>query len=91
LSQNNNIITVEVAADVVVQLQAIVTLIVQLCADLQVSIKAGVSATDIQGCGNTFILLVNLLVSILFQISRACQSGKWRVNMLSLLPRYERL
>lgn len=91
MSQNNNIITVEVAAEVEVKLQAIVALIVQLCADLQVEIEAGASAADIQGCGNTFILLVNLLVSVLLQIFSACQSGKWRVNMLSLLPRYERL
>lgn len=66
-----------VAVEVEAELQAIVDLLVQLCADIQVDIEVGVSAEDINSCGNTFILLVNLLVTVLLKIFSACQSGKY--------------
>jgi len=75
MSHHNNVIDVTVAAEIKVELQAIVDILVKVCADIEVAIKAGVSATDIQGCGKTFILIVKLLVSILVKILAACQSG----------------
>jgi len=67
------VINVDLAADIKADLTVIVDLIVKVVADIKVEIKAGISVGDIQACGNTFILLVNLLVAILIKIGNACQ------------------
>jgi len=67
------IVDVDLAADIQVDISAIVDLVVAVVADIQVDIAAGVSVDDIQGCGNTFVLMVNLLASILVKTGGACQ------------------
>lgn len=89
ISKHGGIIDVNVAVEIEAELQAIVDLLVQLCVDIKVDIDLGVSVKDISNCGNTFILLVNLLVTVLLKIFNACQSGKWHVLVLSLMPRYK--
>jgi len=67
------VVDVDLAADIQVDISAVVDLIVAVAADIQVDIAAGVSVDDIQGCGNTFVLMVSLLASILVKIGGACQ------------------
>jgi hypothetical protein len=88
LSDHGDVIDVDVAVEVEVKLQGICDLISQLCVDIRADIDLGVSVEDIQACGHTFILLVNLLCALLLKIFACCKSGKLGV---SLLPRYHRL
>jgi len=67
------VVDVDLAVDIQVDISVIVDLVVAVVADIQVDIAAGVSVDDIQGCGNTFILMVNLLVAILVKLGGACQ------------------
>jgi len=75
LSQHGNVIDVDVVVEVEVKLQGICDLITQLCVDIKAEIDLGVSAEDIQGCGHTFVLLVNLLCTLLLKIISCCKSG----------------
>ncbi|KAH6667226.1 hypothetical protein B0J14DRAFT_659201 [Halenospora varia] len=75
IDQHGGFIDVELAVEVETKLLVIVDLLVKLCVDLKGDIDLGVSADDINNCGNTFILLVNLLVTVLLKIFNSCQSG----------------
>jgi hypothetical protein len=75
ISNHGGVIDVDVAVDVGVELTAVVDLLVALCADISADIKLGVDVNVLSSCGSTFILLVNLCVSILIKIAAACQGG----------------
>jgi hypothetical protein len=70
------VIDVKVAVDVEADLKIIVDLLVSLSADVKVGVAAGVSFQEIHTCGSIFVLLVNLLVSILIKIMGSCHKGK---------------
>jgi hypothetical protein len=75
IANHGDHIDVDVVGEIEVELQAIVGLLVSLCANLQVDLKVGISADEIHKCGSTLILIINLLCSILLKIYSVCTAA----------------